>query len=114
MQGLRASRSRVAVQRSVSTRLRGGQRSAPRPTASLNRNEKRPITLVWMDSLCPSGKRCSSCYATLKEVPNVIELEKALLFAAVFVFAVMGIGAAVAVLCIATDGRAANVSAGRR
>lgn len=73
----------------------------------MNRNEERPITFVWMESLCPSGKGYSSCYATLKAVRHVIELPKALLFAAVFVFAVIGIGAAVAVLCIATDGRAA-------
>ena len=37
----------------------------------------------------------------------MIELQNALMFAAVFVFVVIGLGAAVAVLCIATDGRTA-------
>ena len=45
--------------------------------------------------------------ATLSLKVPVMELQHVLLFAAVFVFAVLGVGAALAVLRIATEGSAA-------
>lgn len=50
-------------------------------------------------------KALPACYSTLKVV--VMELQHVLMLAAVFVFAALGVAAALAVLCIATEGCAA-------